>query len=175
MNNNEINIPVRSLQTFLRKISEVYTNIPSLIPDGIFGDDTHNAVIEFKKAFNLPADGIVDFECWNKILSVYDDIINDQLPPAPADIFPSNPAIIKESDTHPSLYVIHAMLHNLSSYFPNLPNISITGTHDDDSIAITKELQKIFDMEPTGYINTTFWNRLTSLYSMFISNPGKQK
>ncbi len=45
-----VNKPIRNAQHFLRRIS--YDNdIPRIIPDGIFGAQTQNAVMEFQRVF----------------------------------------------------------------------------------------------------------------------------
>ena len=52
---------VRQMQEQLNRIAEVYTAIPVIAADGIFGNDTRNAVTEFQNIFGLPKTGIVDF------------------------------------------------------------------------------------------------------------------
>lgn len=68
---------VRALQEYLNYISNEYTSIPKTTADGIFGDGTARAVIEFKRIFGYPADNErVTPQIWNAIASVYDDVYN---------------------------------------------------------------------------------------------------
>lgn len=62
---------VRQIQEFLNLIGDYYNKIPVLIPDGIYGEKTANAVKEFQKIFKLPANGIVDYPTWYKISDIY--------------------------------------------------------------------------------------------------------
>lgn len=62
---------VRQMQEQFNRIAEVYTAIPVIAADGIFGNDTRNAVIEFQNIFGLPKTGIVDFKTWYKISQIY--------------------------------------------------------------------------------------------------------
>ena len=62
---------VRQMQEQLNRIAEVYTAIPVIAADGIFGNDTRNAVTEFQNIFGLPKTGIVDFKTWYKISQIY--------------------------------------------------------------------------------------------------------
>ena len=62
---------VLTIQQYLNFISTQVPSIPSLTPDGIFGEKTKEAVIAFEKAFGLPPDGFVAPETWDLILDVY--------------------------------------------------------------------------------------------------------
>lgn len=62
---------VRQLQEQLDVIAEVYTAIPRLAADGIYGEQTKNSVREFQSIFGLPATGITDFRTWYKISQIY--------------------------------------------------------------------------------------------------------
>ena len=62
---------VRQMQEQLNRIAEVYTASPVIAADGIFGNDTRNAVTEFQNIFGLPKTGIVDFKTWYKISQIY--------------------------------------------------------------------------------------------------------
>ena len=62
---------VRQLQEQLDAISSVYTAIPNISPDGIYGPATAEAVRKFQSIFGLPQTGVVDFATWYKISHIY--------------------------------------------------------------------------------------------------------
>lgn len=62
---------VRQMQEQLNAISEVYTAIPQIAADGIYGPATAAAVREFQSIFGLPQTGTVDYSTWFKISEVY--------------------------------------------------------------------------------------------------------
>ena len=62
---------VRQMQEELDTIAEVYTSIPRIAADGIFGNNTRAAVQAFQKIFGLPQTGAVDFRTWYKISQIY--------------------------------------------------------------------------------------------------------
>ena len=62
---------VRQLQEQLAAIAGVYSAIPTLNADGIFGPATQNSVRAFQSVFGLPQTGIVDFPTWYKISQIY--------------------------------------------------------------------------------------------------------
>jgi peptidoglycan hydrolase-like protein with peptidoglycan-binding domain len=62
---------VRQMQEQLFTIAKVYSAIPLISVDGIFGEQTQGAVRQFQRIFNLPVTGIVDFATWYKISQIY--------------------------------------------------------------------------------------------------------
>ncbi len=62
---------VRTIQTQLNRIAQVYTAIPTVAVDGIYGLQTAAAVRAFQQIFNLPVTGIVDLATWYKISQIY--------------------------------------------------------------------------------------------------------
>lgn len=65
---------VSLLQEYLRALSEVYTEIPTVEVNGIFGTATRDAVIAFQRLFGLNPTGIVDALTWDAITDAYSDI-----------------------------------------------------------------------------------------------------
>lgn len=61
----------RQMQEQLNAIAAVYTAIPSLVPDGIFGENTRRSVMEFQSIFGLPVTGVVDYRTWYKISQIF--------------------------------------------------------------------------------------------------------
>lgn len=62
---------VRQVQEQLNRIGEVYTSIPQIAADGIYGTATADAVREFQKIFGLPQTGDIDYATWYKISEIY--------------------------------------------------------------------------------------------------------
>lgn len=62
---------VRQMQEQLARISQNYPAIPTVVPDGVFGERTKEAVEVFQRVFNLPVTGIVDYATWYKISQIF--------------------------------------------------------------------------------------------------------
>ena len=62
---------VLQMQEQLLRISQAYPALPSITPDGIFGNATQEAVRTFQRIFGLPETGIVDYPTWYKISEIY--------------------------------------------------------------------------------------------------------
>lgn len=62
---------VRTIQNQLNTISNTYSAIQKLRVDGIYGQATADAVMEFQKIFNLPQTGVVDLATWYQISQIY--------------------------------------------------------------------------------------------------------
>jgi len=62
---------VRMAQEQLITISEVYSAIPTITADGIYGQATSNAVKTFQSVFGLPQTGVIDYKTWYKISQIY--------------------------------------------------------------------------------------------------------
>lgn len=66
---------VRALQEYLNYISNTYTQIPKVTPDGSFGPATAAAVRAFIELFGLPGNPErVTAQVWNAIINIYDDL-----------------------------------------------------------------------------------------------------
>lgn len=62
---------VQQVQEQLDAIATVYTAIPRVTPDGIYGPSTAASVREFQSIFGLPQTGVIDFATWYKISHIY--------------------------------------------------------------------------------------------------------
>lgn len=62
---------VRQLQQQLNRIAQNYPAIPTISEDGIYGQNTANAVRIFQGIFNLPQSGVTDYPTWYEISNIY--------------------------------------------------------------------------------------------------------
>ena len=57
------------MQDYLQTIAQRYA-IPLVVPDGIFGPRTREAVVAFQRSFGLEPDGIIGPQTWDRIVTV---------------------------------------------------------------------------------------------------------
>lgn len=65
---------VRVLQQWLAVLSDTYTDIPKITPDGDFGAATDEAVRAFQRRFGITPNGIVGALTWDAIATAYEDV-----------------------------------------------------------------------------------------------------
>lgn len=61
---------VTELQEYINKVSILFPAIPKIKIDGIFGNETKEAVFTFQRMFSLDADGIVGEITWTTLYNV---------------------------------------------------------------------------------------------------------
>ncbi len=59
------------MQEQLNRIAQTYPALPSVTADGIYGENTRQAVADFQRVFGLPITGVVDYPTWFKISDIY--------------------------------------------------------------------------------------------------------
>ncbi len=62
---------VYQMQQQLARIAKTYSAIPSISPDGVYGENTRKAVEAFQRTFGLPVTGVVDYNTWYEISEIY--------------------------------------------------------------------------------------------------------
>ena len=70
---------VVQIQQWLSGLSQVYSSIPSVNVDGIFGPATERAVRAFQSLFSLTVDGIAGRQTWNRLYSEWQSRVADGL------------------------------------------------------------------------------------------------
>ena len=83
---NYVGQPIRSLQTMLRTIAHADETLLKIVPDGIYGPNTVQAVREFQRQNALPVTGETDDATWNKLVAVYTVQSPSVLPAAPVTV-----------------------------------------------------------------------------------------
>ena len=158
---------VRSIQTFLRKISSA-RDIPSVVPDGIYDSRTRRSVESFQSLYGLPVSGEVDFDTWNKITEVFDEVSAETAPTTRLAIFPEEAYVIETGDEEELLLVIQSALKVIAGKLENVPDLDVSGIHDGKSVEAVKEIQLIAGMEPTGRIYRATVNAIADVYEFYV-------
>lgn len=156
--------PVRALQTFLRQISFRDSDIPRIIPDGVFGATTEESVFAFRTKYGpQPPSGEVDFATWQRILEVYDEMVFVESTPSAVNLYPADHVIRAGSDSK-HILPIQAMTAVLAKTYPQLGDGTVSGIHDDASTESVKRLQKLLGLPQSGTVDRTFWEEFVRFY-----------
>lgn len=158
--------PIRSLQTMLRTIAHADETLIRLVPDGIYGPNTVQAVREFQRQQELPVTGETDNATWDQIVAVYTRKSPAVLPAAPVCIRWTPNQVLPAGSRNSHLFLMQAMLQALGRFFVNAPAVRATGVHDAASVAAVRWLQKLSGLPQTGAIDQTTWAYLSGLYTL---------
>ena len=160
--------PVRSLQTMLRVIAKDDPRLPLVIPDGIYGPSTMNAVAAFQRLYNIPVTGITDQETWEQIADTYDSALIRVGKAAPIEILLEPGQIITSGQSNPYVYLLQGMLMYLSTNNTRIPEPNTSGILDEDTIASVLAFQKIAALEETGNVDRTTWLYLVNHFNLNV-------
>ena len=156
---------VTSLQTMLRVIALHDDSCPTVVPDGVYGEQTARAVRVQQKRAGLPQTGITDFATWQAICAAYQAAAVEVEPAAPLDIVMNpNQAILEGSDNLHVL-LIQAMLKTLHEVYANVDACDLTGTCDRETVCAVKSLQRCCGVPESGILDKGLWQLLAGLYT----------
>ena len=156
--------PVRSLQTMLRVIAENDELQPSVIPDGIYGQQTATAVSTFQRRNGLPITGTVDQATWERIVSVYEPALVQVGPVVPLEIILEPREVIRQGETNPNLYLVQAILIVLSQTYGSITAPAVTGILDIPTANALSEFQALTLLPVTGELDRQTWRHLALHY-----------
>lgn len=178
-NESFVGQPIRSLQTMLRHLAEADSRYQTLIPDGVYGNSTMQAVSNFQRLHGLPATGVTDQETWESILAEYVPA-RVRIAEAEALIPVLNPnQVIRRGERHPVLGVAQAVLALLGEVYGSIPAPGHSGILDDATADALGAFQYLTDLPMTGNLDKRTWQHLalhyplaSNLYTSRGSLPG---
>lgn len=163
--------PVRSLQTMLRFIAAHHRDLPSVIPDGIYGQQTAAAVSAFQRKYGVPVTGIADQATWELIVSVYRPALIQVTPAQPLQVILEPSQVIRQGERHHSIYLVQAMLIELSEEYQGLPRPEVSGTLDSATSDALCAFQRMSDLPSTGSLDKITWKHLVLQFELSAGDP----
>lgn len=161
--------PVRSLQTMLRVIAQEDARQPSLIPDGIYGNQTMNAVTAFQRNYGLPATGVADQLTWETIVESYEPALVRVGQAEPLVLILDPGQVIRKGDREPNLYIIQAILQVLSDVYSSISPPSLNGILDDATSVSIESFQEMAALPRTGELDKVTWKHLALHYPLAVN------
>ena len=157
---------VRALQTMLRVIAIDGEYIPLVVPDGIYGPGTMQAVSAFQRYHGLPVSGITDNATWDKIYTEYEPA-KIRIKKADAiEILMEPGEVFVKGDTSPYIYLAQSMLIYLSGEHAAIPLTDHTGIMDSSTQAAVSAFQALSGLPATGEIDKITWLNLSRQFTL---------
>lgn len=164
---------VRSLQTMLRVISEADGTIPTVIPDGIYGPSTMEAVSAFQRHYGIPSTGITDQATWDRIVEVYQPALIRIGEAEPIEIVLDPDQIFRRGDSSPYLYLLQAIFHSLSRDYPSIEPPEVSGILDTGTAQALAAFQLLAGLPPTGELDRITWKYLSRHFTLHANHRSR--
>lgn len=166
---------VRTLQLRLNRISANYPAIPKVTVNGIFDQDTENAVRAFQRIFQLTEDGIVGKETWYRIQYVFASVkrlaeLNSE-GLSLEDVSLQYTEQLSEGMTGTPVRVLQYLLAVVGAYYPEVPYLSnIDGVFGPQTRDAVIAFQRLRGLTPDGIVGRDTWNALYNTYITIYQN-----
>lgn len=161
--------PIRSLQTMLRVLGEDDPALPPLVPDGIYGQDTIQAVSTFQRRYSLPVTGITDQRTWEEIVRAYEPALIRTGKAEPIEIIMDSNQVYRLAERDPNLYLLQAILLFLSTQHESIPEPGVNGVLDPPTSEALAAFQLLAGLPPTGELDKITWKYLVKQFTLNAS------
>lgn len=167
--------PVRRMQNYLNRIRVNFPLIPVISnPNGVFGQDTANAVRTFQRTFNLTADGVIGRATWNKISFTFVGVA--KLAELDSEgvrvsIGATPPTVtISQGSTGPYVLELQFLLNYIAEFYDSVLPVIKDSVFDFDTKNSVIAFQKTFNLAQDGIVGPSTWNKLYSVYKGIQAN-----
>ena len=162
------------LQNFFYVISQVEPEVPRLNPDGIYTEETAEAVRVFqKKIMGRPdPDGRVDYETWRQLVSHYhaaEARLREPRTVSPFRIALKN-GVLSPGDKCDLVLMIKLMMNTLALEYRCAENVPLTEEYDEALTDAIRQFQVVHGLPETGAVDRATWDRLAMAYDQLTSN-----
>jgi len=167
--------PIRSLQTMLRVIAEDDPRLPTVVPDGIYGPTTMNAVTAFQRLYGLPITGITDQPTWDKIVAVYEPALIRVDKAEPIEIIMDPGEIFRLGESNAYIYLLQSILTQLSNDNPTITPPEHNGVLDSTTSEALAAFQFLAGLPPTGELDKITWKYLSKQFTLSANRQASTK
>lgn len=160
---------VRTLQLRLNRISDNYPSIPKVARiDGIFSDDTDEAVRSFQQVFGLSPDGIVGNATWYTVNRIYNAVkrLNelDSEGIRLDEVTKQYPGSLSLGSQGLGVSNLQYFLAYLSDFYSTIPPLEIDSVFGNQTREAVLAAQRTFGLTADGIVGEQTWNAIYDAY-----------
>ena len=165
-NDSFLNQPVRSLQTMLRVLAEDDRRLPTVVPDGIYGPATVNAISALQRREGLPVTGVADQRTWETVVENYEPALIRVSKAQPIEIVLDPGQVFRSGDSSPYIYLLQGILSHLASEHATIELPTFSGILDPATAESLSSFQKLAGLPVTGQLDKITWKHLVHHFSL---------
>lgn len=157
---------VLAIQYYLEYISLFVSSVLSPTVDGVFGENTRDAVISFQKTYGLEQTGVVDRFVWNYIQSTYYNILSSLVYEfREGATLPYPGRVLTLGASGEDVRALQEYLNYIAKTYTDIPTVNVDGSFGEATERAVIEFNRLFGL-PTNENRVTpqTWNALTNIY-----------
>ena len=160
---------VRLIQQRLNRIGRNFPAIPKINPvDGVFGEQTENAVKAFQRVFNLNPDGVVGSATWYKISFIYTSVRKLSELYGESESLSDIPTQFVEplelGDSGSRVRLLQYYINVLSAFYNELSEVREDGQFGEETRQQVLNFQRVFGLTQDGIVGIGTWDALYDAY-----------
>lgn len=164
---------VRTVQLRLNRISDNFPSIPKVVTvDGIFLEDTQDAVRQFQRIFDLTPDGLVGPSTWYAIERIYNSVkrLNELNSEGLSleDVTNQYPEVLRLGSTGIGVSNLQYFIDYLSAYYGLIPSVAIDGMFGEATEQAVRAAQTVLGLPVDGIVGEVTWNAIYNAYRGII-------
>lgn len=159
---------VRIIQYYLNFLSYFNLKLPYVAIDGIFGQETYDAVLTFQALYGLDVDGIVGRDTWDMIQNAYAGVLTslpDEYRGYASLLYPGY--IITTGTSGRVVEQLQTFLKTIADNNSAVPNVTVDGYYGDETKNAVIAVQKLKGIEQNGQVGVLTWNAIVNLYNQY--------
>ena len=153
---------IRPLNYLLNFLSYFDTDIPKLNLSGEeFTEDTKEMVIAFQTSNNIEADGIVDKNTWNALVTSYNQtkgLIPEEYLYYEDKLYPG--IFLSLGMTGDDILNLQNFLYIICEKTHQIPGVRVNGTFDELTEESIKAIQKRYNLPENGVVGPATWQKI---------------
>lgn len=155
---------VREIQQSLRNIEKNYSEEPSLIPDGIYSEETRMAVERFQRRQGLEVTGVVDYETWELIIR--ESRLVDKKREQPIQVVPikNEDLPLRQGDNNEFVATAKMMLSRVADKYEKFNRLTVDNYFDSFTENEVIRWQSVAFLPESGEIDRETWDSLALHY-----------
>lgn len=152
---------IKNIKNALNIIGSIFSNIPVLVCNELYDQDTKQAITIFQKDINLNETGDMNQETLKYLFILKNEIENGITPSY--GLLQYNHVSEDEKDS-----IIISRLNKIASVYPDIPTIDKKNREDKQMYNCILAFQKILGLQENGLMDKNVWDMMNKMYFQLI-------